>query len=401
MFSLHQNNQKGFTLLFAVITSSLMLAVGLAIANIAFKGITLSSGANASQRAFYAANTGLECALFWDLQHPLYSNSAFGGYSIGGSLSTGLVAHWRFDEGTGGTAVDSVGGYTGTLQGNMDPSSWITGKIKNALLFDGVDDYVDIGGVSSLALDTTYAISVWIDPDTNVGNGDRRILARRSSSVSTDANYFLTIKADTASNAGRVIIRHAGTDGVIYSAVGTSDTRSGGWVHVVGQYNGAVLQLYVNGSKQAEVSAPFPNDSGSQLFYIGTDPLELAQRRFPGKIDDVRIYNRSLTQEEITTLSQLPSGSFGDPFPQHSDKVICAGANITDPETGWDPDNGWDVDKGGSVVSTVFDIALSDGTCSLVTVNKNSANTEIIASGYNTCDLANPRRIERALRATY
>ncbi|MEY2702091.1 MAG: hypothetical protein RLY43_724 [Bacteroidota bacterium] len=62
-----QNDKKGFTLLFAILVSVMVLAVGASIINISLKQVILSSAGRESQFAFYAANTGLECALFWDL----------------------------------------------------------------------------------------------------------------------------------------------------------------------------------------------------------------------------------------------------------------------------------------------------------------------------------------------
>lgn len=61
-----QKNQRGFALLFAVIVSVILLAVGSAIISIALKEISLSGTGRDSQKAFYASNTGIECALFWD-----------------------------------------------------------------------------------------------------------------------------------------------------------------------------------------------------------------------------------------------------------------------------------------------------------------------------------------------
>ena len=68
---LKQNNknkkrEKGFTILFAVLVSTLVLAVGASIIALSFKQIILSGSARESQFAFYASNTGYECALYWD-----------------------------------------------------------------------------------------------------------------------------------------------------------------------------------------------------------------------------------------------------------------------------------------------------------------------------------------------
>jgi hypothetical protein len=59
-------SKGGFTILFAVLTGSLLLAIGVAVFNITLKELILSSSARDSQFAIYAADTGIECALYWD-----------------------------------------------------------------------------------------------------------------------------------------------------------------------------------------------------------------------------------------------------------------------------------------------------------------------------------------------
>ncbi len=60
--------EKGFAMLFAVLVSSIILAIGLSIFNLTIKELTLSSSGRESQVAFYAADTGAECALYWNFQ---------------------------------------------------------------------------------------------------------------------------------------------------------------------------------------------------------------------------------------------------------------------------------------------------------------------------------------------
>lgn len=64
---------RGFTLLIAVVLTSVLLAVGLTLLDIALKQITLSSTARQSQYAFYAADSAMECALYWDQRENAFS----------------------------------------------------------------------------------------------------------------------------------------------------------------------------------------------------------------------------------------------------------------------------------------------------------------------------------------
>lgn len=68
-------NRSGFTLLLAVVLSSLLLSIGVAIFNSTFKGFELSSIGRDSQFAFYAADSGLECALYWDIRGGAFATS--------------------------------------------------------------------------------------------------------------------------------------------------------------------------------------------------------------------------------------------------------------------------------------------------------------------------------------
>ena len=59
--------ERGFTLLIAIITTSMLIVVSFVVVNIALKQLILASAAKESQHAFYAADSGTECAVYWDL----------------------------------------------------------------------------------------------------------------------------------------------------------------------------------------------------------------------------------------------------------------------------------------------------------------------------------------------
>ena len=73
----HASCSRGFTLLFAVLLGSLLFSLGISIAHIAIKEVVLASAGKASEVAFYAADAGIECALYWDfLPQPVFPDSS-------------------------------------------------------------------------------------------------------------------------------------------------------------------------------------------------------------------------------------------------------------------------------------------------------------------------------------
>lgn len=117
------STNRGFTLFIAVLIGSLMLAIGFSIFNLAFKELLLSASARDSQVAFYAADTGLECALYYDQNQEAFRITGPGGISItcaGVTTSVTRVAgsgffewEWVLDDGTLCTTVE-VQKFTGT-----------------------------------------------------------------------------------------------------------------------------------------------------------------------------------------------------------------------------------------------------------------------------------------------
>jgi hypothetical protein len=107
---------RGFSLLFAVLTGSLVLAIGIAMAGIASKELTLSSIGRESQFAFYAADTGSECALYWDLKN----SSGISAFSTttAGSINCMYTSIQTGSQNIAGVGMSLVGG-----GGNGSPTS--------------------------------------------------------------------------------------------------------------------------------------------------------------------------------------------------------------------------------------------------------------------------------------
>ncbi|MHC4656766.1 MAG: lamin tail domain-containing protein [Planctomycetota bacterium] len=78
----------------------------------------------------------------------------------------GLIAHWKFDDGSGNTAIDSAGTNNGTLNG---PPTWTTGRIDGALSFDGNGDYVEVNDVIVPLAGDSFTAQAWIRVSQSAG----------------------------------------------------------------------------------------------------------------------------------------------------------------------------------------------------------------------------------------
>lgn len=81
--------KNGFALLIALIVSSILLVVGVGVAGIGFREMRLASFSNQSEIAFYAAETGLECGLYWDKARPFSTAVPPGSFATSTFVDTG------------------------------------------------------------------------------------------------------------------------------------------------------------------------------------------------------------------------------------------------------------------------------------------------------------------------
>ena len=223
--------------------------------------------------------------------------------SIQGGPPSNLVAHWAFDEGTGSTAGDSSGnGYDGTIHG----AAWAAGKSGNALDFNGINNYVAIG--ASASLDNMKAISfeAWIKPKADThwhvldkGDGDKRLYAEGNN---------LTLD-------GRVRYDTGGTHA--YSQSVNHTVLLGEWQHVAMTWNISdnTTRLYHNGAevsyRSQSVGTVHVQNDNDFPFTIGARGALGSGTFFNGTIDEVYLWNRTLTPAEI--LSHYNSQKIPEP----------------------------------------------------------------------------------------
>jgi hypothetical protein len=205
-----------------------------------------------------------------------------------------LVGYWRFDETSGTLAADSSGsGFNGTLRNG---ATWAAGKTGNAVILDGIDDYVDVGNPSALQITGSMTVSAWINSNSFPSN-DAAIVSKRESAV----GYQLDTNSDLGSRTISFgITTPTGSRTLRYSA---STVQTNTWYHVAGVYDAdaRTLTVYLNGlSNNGTLSGTVPSSqlNSSLNANIGKRP-DSSSYMFAGAIDDVRIYNRALSQAEI------------------------------------------------------------------------------------------------------
>jgi parallel beta-helix repeat protein len=209
------------------------------------------------------------------------------------SNETGLVGYWKFDEGTGTTAYDSSGyNNNGTLYN--DPV-WADGRIGKALSFDGVDDCVEIN--APLLKQLPLTLSAWIKPElrtdgtdfpSNVISNDRPGYAGHGFGVNVWPGGSQMKVEFECEDAWRTV------PGVSFNA--------GSWYHVAVVYTSGNVKSYINGQLVDDFSYQQQVLDAEDYFRVGkhNDDTAYGTRRFfSGIIDEVKIYNRSLSADEV------------------------------------------------------------------------------------------------------
>ena len=204
-------------------------------------------------------------------------------------------------------------------------ASWTTlGRYGNALSFNGSNSMVRVADSASLDLTTAMTLSAWIRPTVSQ-SGWRTILQRE-----TDA-YFLN-----ASNSdGPLRPSGGGTlGGNTQYLSGPTASPINAWTHVALTYDGAALRLFVNGTQVANRATTGAIQATDNPLWIGGN-IPYGEY-FEGLIDEVRVYNRALTQADIQAdmSTGLVAGSADTTAPSAPTGLAAtaAGSNQDRPE---------------------------------------------------------------------
>lgn len=215
--------------------------------------------------------------------------------------STGVpVGWWKLDDASGTTAVDSSGnGNNGTLVNMYPPTDWVTGWIDGALDFDGWNDYVNCGNDSSLRITSRITVAAWVKTRDCGDNSHNPYVIKGDHAYALQQGW---------NNYIEFFIYDGDWYAAMYHVTGSFNNV---WHHLAGTYNGSQVKLYVDG-----VLRDTTNHTGSIANTAYNVQLgkcaEETDRLYNGVLDDVRIYNSALDDDEVEELAEGGGGGGGD-----------------------------------------------------------------------------------------
>jgi hypothetical protein len=204
-------------------------------------------------------------------------------------IDSGIVAYYKFENG----AVDETSENNGTVYNAVNTYE---GRVGKAYKFEGnTNSYITVPHSDSLNITDELTVSAWINPD-DIPSSDRWIIVEK-----LDGGFYLTYNS-----ASQIAVYWYGTSSQGYhNSVSTIDVNE--WTHVLATWNSTHVLIYINGEEDRVVETQTPGSATQGNLVIGK---ESSNRFFNGSIDEVIIWNRSLTASEVGDLYNYSSGKY-------------------------------------------------------------------------------------------
>lgn len=235
--------------------------------------------------------------------------------------SNGLIGYWGFN----GNANDQSGNSNNGIVNGATLTTDRNGLSNSAYNFDGVSNYIKISDNSLMELSNKYTISAWINL-SNTPSNQYSIISKERQQDATGLSLII----DNTSK-----LTHAFNNGGNYPTVGTSTLPNSVWKFIIVTYDGTTAKTYINGQldKSNTFSQTLINSSydwfiGKEFTTSGGGNSGYTNRYFKGKIDDIGMWNRALTTQEINTLYISCINPTATITPQSS-TIFCSGNSVT------------------------------------------------------------------------
>ena len=204
--------------------------------------------------------------------------------------TTGLVGWWPFT----GNAIDSSGNANNGIVNGATLTTDRFGNVNSAFNFDGVNDWININNSNSLNPTSQITISAWVN--TLAYNVSNASMVVNKGWDQGPGHYDILIFS--SNNKSRFVI---GSNIYVES---NSNINLNQWTFITVSIDSLTMKIYINGTLENTVLQNNNNSFGTNTdpLYIGKHDYNNAPYYFNGKIDDIGIWNRALTQAEITDL---------------------------------------------------------------------------------------------------
>ena len=223
------------------------------------------------------------------------------------SVSADLIGHWMLD----GDGIDASGNALhGTVNGNVVPTADKLDKPDSAMLFGGASgDYISIGDPPALQLTGAMTLSAWVKLDS-LNTNNARIFSKAGGGGAR--SWSLNIEASSGGIANPPTFQISPTGAANISISGPESLPADQWVHMAGVYiPGEATELYVDGELKIRNTTGIPASqfsNNNRTILIG-NRNNCSNCGWLGAIDDVRIYDHALTQQELISAMK------GEPQP--------------------------------------------------------------------------------------
>jgi hypothetical protein len=214
-------------------------------------------------------------------------------------LDYGLVAHYRFN----GNANDAtLNGNNGAANGGSFTSDWL-GRANSAYSFDGNCE-IDVSNSPSLKVGgTAITMTAWVNPTQFSGSANRRTILRKMDQAGSTGGYLFALSNEGFPHLGFI-------GGTYYEAkCATTAVPISQWSHVAVTYDGISANFYVNGFLKESIPQTHSIAIDDAALCIGRLSPTFPTEEFYGKLDEIRIYGRTLSTLEVWQLYNYDSGT--------------------------------------------------------------------------------------------
>ncbi len=240
-----------------------------------------------------------------------------------GDITSGLVSHITFDEGSGSLAGDVTGnGHSGTLYG--DPQ-WVSGYNGGALSFDEADDYVLVSDFD-YTTSGSFTVSFWFNMSSNSGSNFKYVFSHGPVSTASSCNIYFYEESQSNYPGLSSNIRDNTTEPSTISVVATNYT-DGTWHLYTLTVSLGNIRVYIDGVEQLHSTSGGGSFNPTTAINIGRREDANVDRYYGGLIDDLRFFNRALSATDVNELLNQLAAPTIITHPQS--QVISAGESVT------------------------------------------------------------------------